>query len=295
MKKSGLILIVLLLITISFSGCEIKKSEEKLREEIRAELEAEQAAEAKAKEEAEKEAAIKIEEEQTNQLVSVQSDRTLKIMTERLNVRRDPVLDSTKVGTITNDKTYEFLEEEVRTNGYKWYKVIYEPEAEGWIAGWYTLKNSEFMEKIGRGNLLNAFDGKLDGKTVGIGDNISSYIEVYGEADTRGGFSGGEVFTFGLLTIFTYGDMGGDIEVGDILHFIYASPNDMYGIQIGMSKEEVIAIIGEADVVELDITDDFNNLYLNNDLHRYYTGSQLVILVYNTQGTLERIELAENN
>lgn len=295
MKKSGLILIILLLVTIIASGCEVKRSEEEIREEIKAELEAEQAAEAAAAEAAEKEAAIKVEEEQGNQLDKIENDQTLKIMTERLNVRREPVLDSTKLGLITNEKTYEILDEEVRTDGYKWYKIMYEPEVEGWIAGWYTLKNIEFSEQIGRGNLLKAFDGKLDGVTVGLGENISLFKQAYGEADLMESFNGGDIYVYGGLSVFTYGDMGGDIEIGDIAFYSYERDTQVFGIKVGMTSEEVMGVIGKPDFTELDVTDEYTNMYTNNDIHKYFTGSYEIFMVYNQQGVLQRVELFESN
>lgn len=293
MKKSGLILIVFLLIAIIASGCEIKRSEDEIREEIKAELEAEIAAEAKAKEEAELEAA-KAAELAAEKLVSSRVDQTIKIMTERLNVRRDPVLDSVKVGLVTNEKTYEILEEEIRNDGRAWYKIMYEPDAEGWIAGWYTLRESEVIEGLGRGFLVNAFEGKLDGINQAVGDNISGYIKENGEAISQDGFNGGDVYSYSTMDIFTYGDMGGDIEIGDIWMFSYTGAEEMYGVTIGISKNEIPSILGEPDEMKLNFTDDYTNLYTNNDLYYYHTGSYGVILVFSESSELVRIDIYED-
>ena len=211
---------------------------------------------------------------------------TVRILADALNVRRSHGLDSEVVGLIKKDALVEVLEIYEGPDGMDWYKIETESYM-GWIAGWYCMEETAYVDKILRGNLLPAFEGKIPGIKGSLNSSIEDINNLYDQSLETTNYWG----TPGLYNdkiLYLFGDDG-------MLLISLEPESEIFGLKAKATLEAVKSHLGPPDTEEKVEDPEGNGLYEDGSLVlTYITGSYVTKFVFNTDLVLTRIELARH-
>ncbi len=100
-----------------------------------------------------------------------------------------------------------------------------------------------------------ARQGKVDGIEFGIGDKAKDIVARWGEPDRKEYFLGGKYYKYDDKNIVFFtnegsvGEDGNEIDNGDVVIIGISGENrDVYNVCLGMTIDEIIAVLGEPTV-----------------------------------------------
>jgi hypothetical protein len=209
----------------------------------------------------------------------------IRVLADALNVRRSYGLDSDVIGLIKKDSIHEPLEVYVTEAGREWLKIETDDYI-GWIAGWYCMDNDEYENKVLKGNLLPAYEGKIPSVKGSFTSSYQDIQALYNDGlETTNYWGGPGLYNDKIL--YQFGDNG--------LAFISVEPEEsMYGVKAKMTLEEVSGILG-APNLETTIEDPEGlGVYEDGSLVTFYmTGSYVTKFIFDENRELSRIELSK--
>ena len=105
----------------------------------------------------------------------------ISIETERLNVRSDADIESSQMGAVYENDKFQVLEEKFDSQKRIWYLVEFEPNKQGYVAGWFCaqteikIRVEEDETKIVDIQVMpipQYIDNPFDPNTINVGDQI---------------------------------------------------------------------------------------------------------------------------
>jgi len=139
--------------------------------------------------------------------------------------------------------------------------------------------------------LLHA--GKMDGIPFAIGTKSIEIIEEWGEPDQTADFLGGLLLAYEDVFLLTDGVVLDDgLTYGTLVGILYIGQNPVYGIQIGMTREEVEAVLGAPNHTYIS---ENSELYADQQtIVRYRAGDYTAdIEISHENGTVQSISIWE--
>ncbi len=234
---------------------------------------------------------IDAEPEEAIDVYAVEAGMKVVVQASKLNVRDSAGLSGNVIATAVQDTVLTVDQIMITEAGFPWYKTNVDG-TRGWIAGWFCIGEDDLNNGVGKGLLLSAFDGHLDGMSVTVDDHKDDVIGEFGTAYTEEYFMGGTYLGYENIGFSLYGQGVEGKAVGDIADIFYTGSQKMFGIQVGDSIEKVKETLGYPN--REVIYEDFAGEGLYSDgalLMAYYTGSYQVVLNADDKESISFIQL----